>query len=123
MRYPRKEPKNRKDAMASSYRLTIATLFFEFVPFVGIGLFDFERPQVRGQLDAVLALELLRYSPRVRASTASAILELAGGKYGAGLIQDLHRRCRGPVPVASSTDLIFHARGIFAGSIERNHLS
>ena len=59
----------------------------------------FKRPQIDIHLHLVLALEILWHSPRVPASAASAIGELAHGKYAAILVDNLHCRCSGPLVV------------------------
>jgi hypothetical protein len=60
----------------------------------GFLLLDFKRPEIQIYLYLVLAFEILWHSPRVPADAASAILELAGGKLLAGLVDNCKRWCR-----------------------------
>jgi hypothetical protein len=55
-----------------------------------------ERAPIAFHLDAVLAFETFRYSPRVPARPASAILGLALGENLAGPVEDLDLRRRQP---------------------------
>ena len=60
----------------------------------GFLLVDFKRPGIHIYLYKVLAFEILWHSPRVPAYAASAILEFAGGKFLAGLVDNRNPWCR-----------------------------
>jgi len=59
----------------------------------GFLLVDFNRPQIYVYFYLVLAFEILWHSPRVPADAASAILEIARGKYISCFIYNLKFRC------------------------------
>src|SRR4030042_5139840 len=63
---------------------------FYHVP--GFLLLDFKRPEIHIYLYQVLALAILWHSPRVPAYAASAILEIARGKYCPCFIHNLKFR-------------------------------
>jgi hypothetical protein len=63
----------------------------------GFVLFHVKRPQIDVHTHLELPLEPIRHPPRVQASAASAIFELAGFHYAARFIYDLER-CLGRSP-------------------------